>query len=101
MRSGDSSAAIDAVAERAAFSLSARAAEPARAATPANASGPSTAFQSTCCIPTVQARKFGSVEERITLPAPTGSSTTAAVPPSSSSPRAKPETAKSGLAAAG
>ena len=58
-------------------------------------SGPRIAFRSTFCIPTVQARKFGSDASRTTRPSPNGSSTTAAVPPSSSAPRANPETKKS------
>ena len=52
-------------------------------------------------MPTVQARKFGSEANRTTRPLPSGSSMTAAVPPSSSTPREKPETKKSPWSAGG
>jgi len=45
--------------------------------------------------------EVGSKENSTARPSPTGSSITAAVPPSSSSPAANPETKKSGLAAGG
>ncbi len=49
----------------------------------------------------MKARKLGSTENTVARPAPTGSSITAAVPPSSSAPSAKPEMNQSSLSAGG
>ena len=80
---------------RASASRTRRMGEPALTAIPRCGSGPSTALKSSFCVPSVKARKFGSKEKTTTRPAPTGSSTTAAVPPSSVACAAKPEMKKS------
>jgi hypothetical protein len=77
------------------------AAASARVRAAASGAGPKTALRSSRWVPSVKARKLGSNENSTARPAPTGSSITAAVPPSSSAPAANPETKKSGLAAGG
>ena len=70
----------------------ARASRRAGPADPAG-SGPTIAFQRSRCVPCVQARKFGSIENAITRPSPTASSTRNEVPASVSTPIARPDVA--------